>query len=89
MKPLGISQNKLSRDIDVPVTRINCIVNGTRSITSDTALRLARYFSTGPEVWLNLQQKYDLQKAEDEILDNINERIKPIDLDSLDFTYNT
>lgn len=61
MEPLGISQNRLSRDIDVPVTRIHHIIHGKRSITADTALRLALYFDTTPELWLNLQSDYDLR----------------------------
>lgn len=82
--PLGISQSKLSRDIDVPVTRINTIIKGDRAVTPDTALRLGRYFGTGPEVWLNLQQKYDLQKAQDELLTQIQQRIQPINIDDYD-----
>ena len=61
MRPNGVSQNRIARDIDVPVTRINDIVNGRRSITADTALRLARYFDTSAEFWLNLQARYDLK----------------------------
>lgn len=82
LEPLGISQNKLARDIDVPTTRINGIVNGSRSITPDTALRLGRYFNTSAQVWLNLQQKYDLQKAEDELLEEIERRIVPCDMEN-------
>ena len=61
--PLGISQQKLARDMDVPPTRINEIVRGIRPITLDTALRLSRYFGTSAEVWLNLQQHHDLENA--------------------------
>ena len=64
LKPLGISQNKLAMDIHVPATRIGAIVHGDRAITPDTALRLARYFETSPEFWLNLQLSYDLSKPE-------------------------
>ena len=53
--PLGISQNKVGRDLGVPAQRINEIIRGKRAITVDTALRLARYFSTTPQFWLNLQ----------------------------------
>jgi len=60
MKPLGISRNRLSRDLRVPVTRISEIVAGRRSVTADTALRLGRYFGTTPEFWMNLQARYDL-----------------------------
>ena len=63
MKPLEISINRLARDIDVPPGRISTIVNGKRSITADTALRLGIYFSVSPELWLNLQTDYDLRIA--------------------------
>ena len=61
MKPLGISINQLARDLDVPPNRIGAIVNGTRSITADTALRLGTYFRVSPETWLGLQIDYDLR----------------------------
>ncbi len=60
MRPLDISINRLARDLRVPVTRISEIVNKRRGITADTAMRLARYFETTPEFWLNLQTHYDL-----------------------------
>jgi len=60
LKPMGISQNKLAMDIHVPAPRINAIVKGARAISADTALRLGRYFGTGPEFWINLQSNYDL-----------------------------
>jgi addiction module HigA family antidote len=63
LKPMEISINKLARDIEVPPGRISTIVNGKRSITADTALRLAAYFETSPELWLNLQSDYDLRVA--------------------------
>jgi addiction module HigA family antidote len=63
LEPLGISQNQLARDIDVPAGRINEVVRGRRSITADTALRLAKYFKTSPELWLGLQNEYDLRMA--------------------------
>ncbi len=58
--PMGISQYKLAQDIHVSRRRINEIVHGDRSITADTALRLARYFENSPDFWLNLQLRYDL-----------------------------
>jgi addiction module HigA family antidote len=61
--PFGISQNALAMRIRVPATRIGEIVHGKRSITPDTALRLARFFGNSPEFWLNLQQLHDLSKA--------------------------
>jgi addiction module antidote protein, HigA family len=63
LKPMGISINKLAREIDVPPGRISTIVNGKRSITADTALRLGAYFGVSPELWLNLQADYDLRVA--------------------------
>jgi antitoxin HigA-1 len=63
LKPLQISQHKLAMDIHVPATRIAEIVHGRRAITPETSLRLARYFGTSPEFWLNLQQSFDLTKA--------------------------
>ncbi len=63
MKPLGISINRLSRDLHVPPNRIHGIVHGTRAITADTALRLGAYFDMTPETWLNLQTEYDLRVA--------------------------
>jgi addiction module HigA family antidote len=61
MKPLGLSINKLALELRVPATRIGEIVHERRRITADTALRLARYFRTNPEFWLNLQNFYDLE----------------------------
>jgi addiction module HigA family antidote len=63
LKPLEISQHKLSMEIHVPATRIGEIVHGRRAVTPETALRLAHYFGTSAEFWLNLQQSYDLSKA--------------------------
>jgi addiction module HigA family antidote len=64
LKPLGISLNRLARDLRVPVTRTSEIVNGRRRISADTALRLSRYFGTTPEFWMNLQTAYDLDVAQ-------------------------
>jgi addiction module HigA family antidote len=63
MKPMGLSINALAREIDVPPNRISDIVNGKRSITADTALRLGKYFGVSPELWLGLQADYDLRVA--------------------------
>ena len=78
MEPLGLSQNKLARELDVPAARVNAIVNNTRRITPDMALRLGRFFKTGPELWLNLQQRYDLKVAKSKIGAEIDRRITPI-----------
>jgi len=64
---LGISQYRLAKDISVPPRRINEIVHGLRSITADTALRLARYFGTSERFWLNLQMRYDLEREKDRL----------------------
>src|SRR5919106_4380303 len=77
MTPLGLSINGLARDLRVPVTRMSEIVNGRRSITADTALRLARYFGTTPQFWMNLQANYDLEVAHDERGSEITNRIRP------------
>ncbi|MBQ0008740.1 MAG: HigA family addiction module antidote protein [Firmicutes bacterium] len=66
LKPMNISQNRLAIELFVPPARINAIIKGTRAITTDTALRLGKYFGTGPEFWLNLQANYDLCLAEKE-----------------------
>ncbi len=63
LQPLGISINRLAREISVPPGRISTIVNGKRAISADTALRLSAYFGTSPELWLNLQTDYDLRLA--------------------------
>ena len=66
LKPMGISQNRLAMDIHVPAPRINAIARGARAVTADTALRLGKYFGTGPEFWTNLQANYDLCVAASE-----------------------
>lgn len=65
MVPFGLSANRLAKRLGVPPNRISAIVAGKRSLTSDTALRLARLFGTSPEFWVNLQSNYDLQMATD------------------------
>ena len=76
MKPLGLTQYRLAHDIGVTPIRISQIVNGERSITVDTAMRLARYFSTSAAVWLRLQVRYDLEVAEKELSTRINREVK-------------
>ena len=75
MKPLGLSQYRLAKDIGVTPIRISQIVNGKRAITVDTAMRLARYFGTSAGVWLRLQVRYDLEIAEGELSDRINREV--------------
>jgi addiction module HigA family antidote len=67
MKPLGLTAYRLAKDIGVPVTRVQAIVNERRAITGDTALRLGRYFGTTAEFWLNMQRDYDLAIALEEL----------------------
>jgi len=76
MKPLGLSQYRVAKDIGVPTLRISQIVRGQRSITADTALRLARYFGTSAAVWVRLQARYDLEVAEAKIAKRIKREVR-------------
>ena len=76
MKPLGISINRLSRDIVVPPGRISAIVNGKRAISADTALRLGKYFGISPQTWMGLQAEYDLRVAQRVVGDEVNRRVQ-------------
>ena len=78
LKPMGISQYRLSKDISVPPRRINEIVHGKRSITADTALRLARYFGTSDRFWMNLQSRYDLELEKDKLGRRLIDEVRPI-----------
>ena len=75
LKPMGISQYRLAKDISVPPRRINEIVHGKRSITADTALRLGRFFEIAPRFWLNLQNRFDLEVAEDLLADRLDKEV--------------
>ena len=76
LNPLGISQNALAMKIHVPATRIGEIIHGRRGMTSDTALRLARFFGNSAEFWMNLQMHYDLSKAKIELEKKINREVE-------------
>ncbi|PKB81020.1 MAG: addiction module antidote protein, HigA family [SAR202 cluster bacterium Io17-Chloro-G9] len=76
MKPLGISQYRVSKDLGVQARRINEIVHGKRAVTADTALRLARYFGTSERFWLNLQILYDLEMAKDRLGDRVAKEVR-------------
>lgn len=76
MEPLGVTAYRLSKDVGVPQTRIAAILNERRRITSDTAARLGRYFSTTPAFWMNLQDAYDLEQTERERASELD-RIRP------------
>jgi antitoxin HigA-1 len=75
LEPLGLSQYRLAHDISVPPRRINEIVHGTRSVTADTALRLARYLGTSDRFWLNLQARYDLDIERDRLGDRLTREV--------------
>ncbi|NOR14304.1 MAG: HigA family addiction module antidote protein [Candidatus Aminicenantes bacterium] len=74
--PLGVSQYRLAKDINVPPRRINEIVHGKRAITADTALRLGRFFGTSPQFWKNLQGRYDIEITEDRLADRLNREVR-------------
>ena len=77
LRPLGISAHALAQALRVPATRINDVVNERRAITADTALRLARYFGTTPEFWMNLQAAFDLRSAAAETQESIERDVVP------------
>ena len=81
MKPLGLTQYRVAKDIGVSPLRISQIVRGKRSITADTALRIARYFGTSPGVWLRLQARYDLEITESKVSKRINREVKVLKID--------
>jgi addiction module HigA family antidote len=76
LKPMGLSQNRLALAISVPPRRINEIVLGKRSITADTALRLARYFGNSPQFWLGLQRDYDLDMATEALGERLHREVQ-------------
>ena len=77
LETLGLSADELAKALDVSPACITAILNGQRGVTADIALRLARYFGTPPQVWLNLQKTYELRRAEIEVGQRIAERVKP------------
>ena len=76
LKPIGISQYRLAKDISVPARRINEIVHGTRSISPDTALRLSRYFGLSERFWMNLQARYNLEVEKDRLKDRLEKEVR-------------
>ena len=76
LKPFGISQYKLAKDITVPARRINEIVHGNRAVTADTALRLSRYFNLSERFWLNLQSRYDIEVQKDKLNGRIEAEVR-------------
>jgi antitoxin HigA-1 len=83
LNPLGISQYRLAKEMNVYPRKINEIVHGKRSVTADTALRLSRYFGTSAELWMNLQALYDLETTRDAIEDRLEEEVHPLSWDEL------
>jgi antitoxin HigA-1 len=78
MKPHGLSQNRLARDLDISPARVHDIVHGKSAITANIALRLAKYFRTTPAFWLALQSDHDLRKAERDIGTEIKARVRTL-----------
>ena len=78
LKPMSISQNQLGRDLGVSPRRVNEIIHGKRSVTANTALRLARYFGNSPQFWLGLQMDYDLDVAEDTLSQRIIKEVRQV-----------
>lgn len=76
LKPMGISQYRLAKDISVPPRRINEIIHGKRSVSTDTALRLSRYFGLSERFWLNLQTRYDIEVQKDNLDKRIEKEVK-------------
>ena len=75
LKPMGISQYRVAKDIAVPPRRINEIVHGKRAVTPDTALRLSRYFGLSERFWINLQARYDLEVEKDRLRDRLDTEV--------------
>jgi addiction module HigA family antidote len=75
--PMGITRYRLAKDIGVPQRRIDEICAGKRAISADTALRLARFFGTDAQSWMNLQAAYDLERAEEQLAESIVRQVKP------------
>ena len=76
LKPMGLSQYALAKDINVPARRINEIVHGDRSISADTALRLSRFFGMSENFWMNLQARYDLEIQKDQLGGRLEREVK-------------
>ena len=76
LRPMGISQYRLAKDVSVPPRRINEIVQGKRAISADTALRLSRYFGTSERFWMNLQARHDLEVQRDRLADRLDKEVR-------------
>ena len=78
LRPMGISQYRLAKDVSVPPRRIDEIIQGKRAISADTALRLSRYCGTSERFWLNLQTRYDLEVQKDRLADRLDEEVRTL-----------
>jgi len=78
LEPMGVTQYRLAVDLKIPHSRVTAIIRGRRAITTDTALRLSRYFGTSAEFWIGLQQEFDLRNARAEFGKAIDAQIKPL-----------
>lgn len=78
LDPMGVSAYRLAKETHVPEDRVSKIIRGKRGITADTALRLGRFFGVEPQFWLNLQSRYDLDVAEDELGERLEREIRPL-----------
>ena len=79
IQPAGLTPYRVAKDAGISQPTMNQLVNGKRSISTETALRLATYFRTSPELWINLQTQYDLRKANAELLPRIQAEVKPLE----------
>lgn len=82
LKPMGLSQYRLAKSTRLPQTRIAEIVKGRRAITAETALRLARFFGTTPQFWMNLQSEYDLRTARRKLQKRVEREVEPLETSS-------
>ncbi len=82
LKPMGISQYRLAKEINVPPRRVNEIIKGKRSITADTALRLAKFFNMSAQFWMNLQSRYDIEKTEDLLKNRLDREVHSLSVRS-------
>ena len=78
LRPMGISQYRLAKDVSVPPRRIDEIIQGKRAISADTALRLSRFFGTSERFWLNLQIRYDLEVQKDRLADRLDNEVRTL-----------
>src|SRR5437773_2893795 len=78
LRPMGISQYRLAKDVSVPPRRINEIIQGKRAVSADTALRLSRFFGTSERFWLNLQTRYDLEVQKDRLADRLDNEVRTL-----------